>query len=211
MVVVPKFMMTALGADGGTTVLAPTIGAEYARGTSRFEYNLWLTFSRYGFDDAPFKAKSDPDTAWELVRSDLKLINAGADVLWSTALGRDVSFTYGAGAGLGVVFGNLYRTQAYPPAGVPGDPDSYSPCAAPSVPNPNYCGTDNDHYGDYKEPSWFNGGAKPVVFPWIALPQIGLRWKPSSSVALRLDTGLSFPGPFFVGVSSQYRLPQDRR
>jgi hypothetical protein len=79
-------------------------------------------------------------------------------------------------------------------------------CPAEGAGPGDYCDDDNDHYGDYTEPNWLNGGSKPVIFPWIALPQIGMRWKPSRKFVLRVDTGLSFPGPFFLGVSGQYGL-----
>ncbi|PIE05323.1 MAG: hypothetical protein CSA75_05340, partial [Sorangium cellulosum] len=70
----------------------------------------------------------------------------------------------------------------------------------------NYCDNENDHYGDYTEPNWLDGGSRPLIFPWLALPQMGLRWKVSPKIVLRLDTGLSLPGPFFFGVSGQYGL-----
>ncbi len=204
-VVIPAFMFDLYQADGGTTVTSPGIGLEYAVRRNGFEYDAWLMYASYPMKPSPFKAKSDPDQAYEIVKSEIKTLTIGADFLWTTPIDGGFSFVYGGGAGLGIVFGNLYRNQAYPPNGVAGDPNKYVKCPAP-VAQGDYCGTDNDHYGDYTEPNWFDGGSKPVVFPWIALPQVGLRWKPSSRFAMRLDTGLSFPGPFFLGLSGQYGL-----
>lgn len=204
-VYIPTFMFSLFNADGGNAVLAPSIGPEYVTRRNGFEVDTWLTYASYGMDDAPFKSKSDPDVAYEIVRSELKTISVGADFLWTKPLNdKGLSLMYGGGAGIGIVFGNLYRNQAYPPDGQPGDPETYVKC--PVQGTQGYCDDDNDHYGDYTEPSWFGGGAKPVLFPWIALPQIGLRWKPSKQFALRVDTGLSLPGPFFFGVSGQYGL-----
>ncbi len=203
-VVIPKFMFSLYQADGGTTVSSPGIGLEYAVRRNGFEYDGWLMYASYGMKDSPFKAKSDPDQAYEIVRSELKTLTIGADFLWSTPIDSGFSFVYGGGAGLGVVFGNLYRNQAYPPNGVAGDPNTYVKCPGPGI--NAWCGNDNDHYGNYTEPNWLDGGSKPIVFPWIALPQVGLRWKPSAQFAMRLDTGLSFPGPFFFGLSGQYGL-----
>lgn len=204
-VVVPSFMFDLYQADGGSTVTAPGIGLEYAVRRNGFEYDAWLMYASYSMKSSPFKAKSDPDQAYEIVKSELKTLSIGADFMWSAPLDKGFSIVYGGGAGLGIVFGNLYRNQAYPP-NAPGNPDTYVKCPAPGAGPGDYCGSDNDHYGSYAEPSWFDGGSKPVLFPWIALPQIGLRWKPSPKFAMRLDTGLSFPGPFFFGLSGQYGL-----
>lgn len=205
-VVIPQFMFNLFGADGGATVISPSFGPELAVRRKNFEYDVWLTFATYGMDDAPFKAKSDPDIAYEKIRTDLKTLSIGSDFLWAIEMGSDVEFLYGGAFGLGVVFGDIYRNQAYPRNGVPGDPANYQKCAAPGNPNANYCGNDNEHYADYKEPSWVSGGSKPIVFPWIAIPQVGVRWKPSPSFGIRFDTGLSFPGPFFFGLAGHYNL-----
>jgi hypothetical protein len=207
LIYVPEFMFGLFGADGGKAVLAPSIGPEYVTRRNGFEVATWLTFTSYGMDDAPFKASSDPDVAYEIVKSEIKTITVGADFLWTHPLNeKGLSLTYGGGAGIGVVFGKLYRNQAYPPSGQAGDPETYVKCPGPDPAYGGYCATDNDHYGDYAEPSWLDGGAKPLLFPWIALPQVGLRWKPSRHFAMRLDTGLSLPGPFFFGLSGQYGL-----
>lgn len=206
MIYIPTFMFDLFQADGGKAVLAPSFGPEYVTRRNGFEVDTWLTYTSYGMDDAPFKAKSDPDAAYEIVNSELKAITVGADFLWTHPLNdKGLSLMYGAGAGIGLVFGDLRRNQAYPPDGQPGDPEEYEKCPGPNMFG-DYCDDDNDHYGDYTEPSWLDGGSKPLLFPWIALPQVGLRWKPSRQFVLRVDTGLSFPGPFFFGVSGQYGL-----
>jgi hypothetical protein len=205
MVLIPQFMFGLFGADGGRTVWSPQVGPEFAVRRNGFEYDLWLTYSSYSMSNSPFKSSSDPDTAYEIVSSSIKTISIGSDFLWSAPINPRLSFVYGGGAGIGVVFGDLNRTQSYPP-GTPGDPNTYLPCVAPGNPSQSYCGNDNTHYPGYKEPSWISGGSKPIVFPWIAPFQMGLRWKPSPKVALRLDTGFSFPGPFFFGLSGQYGL-----
>lgn len=204
---IPKFMFGLFQADGGAPVTAPSIGAEYVTRRDGFEVDTWLTFTSYGMDDAPFKSSSDPDEAYEIVSSEIKTLTIGADFLWTKPLNdKGLSLVYGAGAGIGVVFGALRRNQSYPANGVPGDPEDYLACPRANYDSGNYCDTENDHYGDYEEPNWINGGSKPVLFPWIAIPQVGLRWKASRKFVMRLDTGLSLPGPFFLGVSGQYGL-----
>jgi hypothetical protein len=121
-----------------------------------------------------------------------------------------VSFQYGGGAGIGFVFGNLYRTQAYKEDGI------YKPCTGNHNPPvlvsgsmDFYCEDDpdhapNQHYPGYKEPSWANGGSKPIIFPWIAI-QTGIRWKPHRNFVARLDAGIGL-GQVFFGIGADYGL-----
>jgi hypothetical protein len=60
--------------------------------------------------------------------------------------------------------------------------------------------------GGYIEPNWFNGGSVPVFFPHIAIPDIGLRYKPVKQVEMRVSTGFSLTG-FFFGLSGDYGIP----
>jgi len=196
-------MFGVFQADGGKSIVSPSVGLELATRHKDFEVDTWISYSSIAMGDVALKSKSDPNSAYEIVNSSMKMLSVGADFLWSTAMNEQLAFTYGGGVGLGLVFGDLKRNQAYS-TGDPNDPSSYTKCPAPSY--SAACGTDNNHYGNYSESNWINGGSKPVIFPWIALPQIGLRYQPSPKFAARLDTGLSFPGPFFVGLSGYYRL-----
>jgi hypothetical protein len=205
MTLIPQFMFGLFGADGGKTMWSPQVGPELAIRRNGFEYDLWLTYASYSMGNAPFKASNDPDTAYEIVSSSIKTISVGSDFLWSAPINPRLQFVYGGGVGIGVVFGDLNRTQSYPPGGSR-DPNAYVPCKGPLSPDPTYCGNDNSHYPGYKESSWINGGSKPIVFPWIAPFQMGLRWKPAPKIAIRLDAGFAFPGPFFFGLSGQHGL-----
>lgn len=202
-VIIPKFMMHLFG-DGGTTVGIPAFGPEFSVRRNGFEYTFSLMYAIYNMDPTPFKAKTDPDTSYEIVDANLKALYLSSDFMWSADFDPKLSFVYGAGAGLGIVFGDIHRVQAYPPAGVT-DPYQYQPCVRPGVPNGAYCGNDNDHYGNFTEPSWANGGSKPIVFPWLSL-NTGLRFKPSRHAVIRLDVGWNlFNGPFF-GLAGNYGL-----
>ena len=68
-----------------------------------------------------------------------------------------------------------------------------------------YCDFTNDHYGAYAEPSWAHGGSKPFIVPWLALPQIGFRYKPIKQFEARFDAGFSISG-FFLGLAASYGL-----
>jgi hypothetical protein len=146
----------------------------------------------------------------------LKLITASVDLLGRIKFDQKgtVALLLGGGVGISGVLGSIFRTQAYPV-----DPDNLNPdditqwrkCARPGDgpqdgDGQDYCGDDNDHYDGYSEPSWTNGGSKPVVFPYVALPHIALEVTPVDEFMVRLDTGFSITG-FFFGLGAGGRLP----
>jgi hypothetical protein len=202
-IIVPKFMMNLFG-DGGRTVYNHAFGPEFTIRKDGFEYVFSLWYASYAMKPTPFKASSDPEAAWEIVESKLSSIFLTSDFLWSSELSPEFSINYGMGAGFGIIFGDLVREQSYPVNGAPGNPEDYLPCIGPLNPDPNYCGTDNDHYNGYTEPSWANGGSKPIIFPWL-VAQTGFRYKPHRNFAARLDAGFGTTG-FFVGLAGNYGL-----
>ncbi len=212
-VIVPQFMINIF-ADGGATVNVPMFGAEYSRRRDGMEIDVALQYADYSMDPFLFKGKSDGEEAWERVSSDLKMMLVSVDLLWEVIKDKkgQFSFMIGGGVGIGGVFGNLYRNQVFPnsPGASSDDPSQWSNCVAPGqgpvAPNgASYCDAANDHYGNYSEPSWANGGSKPFIFPWISLPQLSFRYKPIKQLQTRLDTGFSITG-FFFGLSASYGL-----
>jgi hypothetical protein len=193
----PKFMMNLFG-DGGTSVYSNALGPEFTVRRNNFEYVLSAWWADYSMDPTPFKASTDPEQAWEIVTSKMNALYLTSDFNWSSQINPVFGLNFGLGAGFGFVWGDLLRVQAYRQNG------SLVPCTAPGVPDGNYCGGDNNHYGNYKEPSWTGGGSKPIVFPWFAL-QTGLRIKPHKNFMMRVDAGWAITGPFF-GVSGNYGL-----
>lgn len=203
-IIVPKFMMNIFG-SGGTTILANGFGPEFVIRKDNFEYEFSMLYTGYGMDPTPFKAKSDGPDAWEIVESKIKVLYLAADFNWTHDFKPEFGVNYGFGAGVGLVWGPLYRTQAYPgPGGNPDTGEGFVKCVGPGNPNPAYCGNDNDHYNGYTEPNWANGGSKPIIFPWLAA-QTGLRYKPHRNFIARLDLGFSTSG-FFFGLGADYGL-----
>ena len=208
LLLIPEFIMGLFG-QGGTTLAVHSFGPEFAIRKDGFEYAFALTYAPYTMDQIAFKAPDDPEFAWEVVDSELKVLYLTADFVWSTPVGEQVSFIYGGGGGLGLVFGDLYRTQAYLDNGV------YRPCAGhlnpmnrPSPEGMEYCANDPEHdpqhFPGYTEPSWADGGSKPIIFPWLAI-QAGIRWKPHRNFVGRLEMGIGL-GQVFFGVGADYGL-----
>lgn len=187
-------------AQGGETIWVNTPGVEFAIRKDRFEYNIFGMLGMYSMKDVPFKGNSDVELAWETISADINILFLGSDFMWSTPdFAPGLSFIYGAGIGLGVVFGDLTRTQAYPANG------TYVPCTnvgVPFVPGPGgvgqYCDAENNHYGGYVE------SKTPPVFPWIA-GQLGLRYKVHEKFVGRLELGFTVTSLFF-GLGLDYGL-----
>jgi len=201
--VVPKFMINLFG-DGGRTVLAHGFGPEFTVRKDAFEYVFSAQYTDYSMGWTSFKGSSDAENAWERVRSQIKVVYLTTEFNWTNQVSPVFGLNLGIGAGIGVVFGDLNRVQAYSPTGGPTDPSNYRSCTAPGNPDGNYCGGDNNHYGSYNEASWANGGQKPMFFPWLGLGT-GVRIKPHRNFMMRLDIGWGLVGPYF-GASGSYGI-----
>lgn len=209
---VPSFVMNVVG-EGGTTAYLPggSLTVEVPV-SSRLDFVGSLGAQSFATGPFPFKPHGTPDTEWEIVESDLVAIVATAELMWRFPLddAERVSFRLGGGLGVGLsVIGDLYRTQAYPASGDPSDPDSYEPCVGPNDPAGTfrYCNQldkDATRYGE-ADRALGDGGARPVVYPWVALPQLGLELRPTDGFAIDLELGLSLTG-FFGGAGAKLAL-----
>jgi hypothetical protein len=221
--VIPQALVNVF-ADQAGTFYSNQIGIEADLRTRDFSLIPALTYVTYGTGGPVLflQKGQDPLTAanWTEVNSSMKAIFATVDVMWSKRLAQSLDFEYGAGIGVGVVFGGLVDNWVYPDGAAGplksnvGYP-SFAPCqtASDTLPNGqsvNGCSS-FDHngkppqVGGFQEPSWFGGGAKPVFFPWVGIPQIGLRYKPIGQVETRLTVGLALTG-FWFGLSADYGL-----
>ena len=200
-IIVPKFVLNIFG-DGGENLFFPAAGGvEFSIHSPKMEYDIALWYAGYGFDNMLFKGSNEPEKAWEFIDSTLKTIYGTVDFLWLADMAPGLDFTYGFSLGLGVVFGDLIRTQAYPD---PPRSQNYRRCPgviSPPLPGSDFC-KEGEHY-DYSEPNWFNNGSKPVVFPWIAV-QTGIRYQ-IGDIATRLDLGFG-TSAFFLGLAVDYAL-----
>jgi hypothetical protein len=196
--VIPKFMMTLFG-DGGTSLYENGIGPELTVRKDNFEYVLSAWYVNYGMPNTPFKAKNDPATSWEMVKSTMNALYLTSDFNWTSQINPYFGLNFGIGAGLGILWGNILRNEAYR-----GADGNLHRCAGVGNPDAYYCGSGKDEQYNYKEPDWSSGGAKPFVFPWLAL-QTGVRIKPHRNFMMRIDAGWAVTGPFF-GFSGNYGI-----
>jgi hypothetical protein len=200
-IILPKFMINMF-ADGGTTLYVNSFGAEFGIRKDDFEFLPAISYADYGMDATPFKAKGDPPEAWELVESNLKVLFITADFLWSKPLNSQLAINYGAGAGFGFVFGDITRWEAY--GATDADGNGLQKCNGPGNPSPACEDSEDEGFYGEEEPSWTDGGSKPVLFPWLVV-QTGLRYKPHRNFVGRLDLGFGTSG-FFFGLGADYGL-----
>ncbi len=206
--IIPRGILNIF-ADGGATVQVPMGGLEFGSRRDRLEYVFSLSYADYSKGDMLFKGKGQPDISYERVQSDLAILYGKFEILYEVPLdGRSrFSLLFGGGVGIGGVIGDLYRRQVYPGTGSdPGVPSQWNDCTGLGTPNALYCEVDNGHFGDYAEPSWANGGSKPFIFPWIALPQVSFRYKPLKMLQARADVGFALTSGVYFGASIDYIL-----
>ena len=232
--VIPQFLVN-LFVNEGATFVSHTIGAELDMRRDGQSMIPWIAYTSFGTGDTLFLQKNgiappDQPANWTVVNSSLGAIFLGLDELWSAPLdeGHHLDFEYGFGVGLGFVFGSLHNDWVYetvtsgsgagplvssngrhfaqcPAAGMalPGQlPGSQDSCVVAAHQNATVA-----KIGNYTESNWFGGGGVPVVFPHISIPQIGLRYKPSKQIEMRLGLGFSLTG-FWMGLSGNYGLEQ---
>lgn len=222
--IIPKFMIN-LFVDGGSTVNAFEFGPELTYRRGPLELDMHLGYADYSMDRFLFKEKSDPDRAYELASSDMKLLVASIDIMANIPIDQQGRFSFLIGGDVGVagVLGDLFRSQAYPTkfnrnnpdqpvTASPDDEGAWGECTGAGRPgavdkeSQPYCDASNNHYKGYAEPSLANGGGKPFIVPYLSLPHIAFRAKPFKDTQVRFDTGFSITG-FFFGLGAGYRLP----
>lgn len=197
MLIIPKFLVNWFGVEGATDVITHGVGPEFGFNHPDFEILLSAWFADYGMAETPFKGPNDGPEAWELVTSRLKQVYISSDFLWKNHLNDDWDIHIGAGAGVGIVFGDLDRWEAQWTNGAsvtnPGDP--YTDLGrCPGGTGSAECPFD----GNY-------GTGEPwPVYPWLTF-QTGVRYSPVKEFVARLDLGAGSSG-FWLGLGVDYGL-----
>ncbi|MFO0613679.1 MAG: hypothetical protein U0414_13875 [Polyangiaceae bacterium] len=231
--IVPHFIFSLFASGGPENVNALTGAIEASMHNGAFELDLSAFYGDYSMDEFLFKNKKEPNAAYEIVSSDLKLFGVSVDLLGAIPFGpilkgtskvRALAVTLGGNVSIAGVAGNLYRYQAYPKdfnkfnQDEPNRSeweyckDANDQAGVDTAHNSDYCDASNNHYKkgasnpeDYTEPSWANGGSKPFVFPNLGI-NIGFRIRPHKMFTMHIDSGFGISG-FFVGFGAGVRLP----
>jgi len=157
-----------------------------------------VTYISYAAE-GPYREKGDPEVDTEYVDGNLGLAGLTASLLWSTQLESWIALEYGFGIDLGLVTGELKRTEAYQEGG------EWVPCEGPGLPPQylNYCGTNSvpydekgEHYGVVEE-------RVPPVMAFPSVPHLALRFEPDPHLALKLELAYGIV-QFWFGLSAHY-------
>jgi len=212
-VVLPKFILDAF-VEGGQTVYTNQIGLELDIRKNGFSVIPAISYAEFGTGDILYKDKGAADFVgnYAVGNSGLKALQLSVDLLWSAKINKVLDFEYGIGLGVGFIFGNLLNNWVKEGTGNPqytaNNGKTYTRCDAEGPVGSGCNKADHQksevaRVNNYEEPSWANGGSKPNVIPWVAIPQIGLRFKPIKQFESRLGLGVSLTG-FWFGLSGNY-------
>lgn len=212
--VLPAFLLGAFVKGAPTTYFSTfKLSADFRK--NNFSVVPSLAFTEFGSGDILFAQRGKSEAVngnWSVVNSNIKMISAEVQLLWSSKVHRMVDIEYGLGAGLGMTFDNLGLNWVYADANGQYTSESgrsFSKCASNQNPPGTTGCTSRDHsnseterVGNYKEPSWFNGGSKPSFLP-VLTPIVGVRVKPHQNFMTRVGIGWGLYGPWF-GINGYY-------
>jgi hypothetical protein len=182
----PSFMMNLFVEDqtsGG--MFHPGFGLELNRRKGEFELVLGFEYENLSPDDGFWREKGDdgtsPGQTPDFIEFDgLSWFTTDLTFMFHSPINDKVAFRYGAGFGLGIVFGDALQNDT------------------------NCTGTDfeNDCTLDMSAGAQKNDPADiPPVFPVVNL-LVGAQFRPSRAVSINIETGLRTI--FFFGVSGTY-------
>lgn len=200
---VPSFMLK-LFLDDAPTVSNIGVGVTAThRNKDGMSFVFGLGYAGYGFV-GPFRISGDPEQDTEMLDSSLALLHLRGQMLWSTDIVPNMlSFEYGVGLDVGIVLGEMRRTEAY--RDVSGN---FQKCSGPGLPIPGYCdipqsGGRTDNYDAYGAHYDVVEKRVPPVALIPMLPALALRYTPIPELAIKLDAAFGLM-QFAIGLSASY-------
>lgn len=198
--IIPAFVQQVF-LDEAITVFQPTFQlVATKRNSENFSLVFGLGYASYAFDGV-YRAKGDPEQDTEWLESDLGLLHGTVSALWATKLSDMLDFEYGIGGEIGVMLGELRRTEATKATG------SWQACQGVNNPDPFYCAGPSVAYN--KKGEHYNVVEKriPPVFLLPTLFQMGLRITPTPEVAIKIEAAYA-TAAFWFGASVHLNLSQ---
>jgi hypothetical protein len=184
-VFVPKGMLELFVEEASSGVFHPGFGLELTRRKGEFELVLGFEYENVSPEDGFWLEKGDdpvvPGQSPDFVDFEgLGWFTADLTFAFQSAINDMVAFRYGAGFGLGLVFGDALQTD--------------SVCTGSDIEND--CTPITGGGGQIRDPADI-----PPVFPVVNL-LVGAQIKPTKKMTINIEGGLRTL--FFFGVSSNY-------
>jgi hypothetical protein len=151
------------------------------------------------------------------IRSSLFAFSLGVSLRYALPLNDTFAFEFGVDLGGGLFLGSLSRKWLFddPKGQLSYGGKKYSFCSAgnlqqvgcrPQDRSPDLAvPTINEANLPNSDPSQFDGGKKPVFFPWLSLPVVGVRARINETLSASMHMGLSATG-FWIGVSGGFTV-----
>jgi hypothetical protein len=202
--VVPAFMLELM-LDIAPTPTGPAFGglASYRGNADGPTFDMGIGYASYSFT-GPFRTKGGVANDTEYVQSSLGLVHLTGSILWEAKIAEPLTFLYGVGLDLGIVTGQLKRTEAYlDPAS-----NSWKKCAGPAVGHlycqyPSTIGRTTDPYDKKGEQYNVVDKGVPPVMGFPMLPHLALLYTPIDDLSLRVDAGYGIV-QFWFGFVAAY-------
>lgn len=185
--ITPQFLINWFGVEGGRTLIAPGVAAEFGHSTRDFEILGAVGWQSFGMAPTAFRMPNDPPGEFDIFDSRLGIVSIEANLAWKYHITKTVDIPLGVGLGVGVVTGQLLRFESYV------DPATGARLACTGVGNPSF---------DCEA-----GGLYGPETPWPAYPIVdfrtGVRWQIDRHFVGRFDLGLGSTG-FWLGLGADY-------
>lgn len=185
------------------------------RNTDGFSATFGLAYADYSFEGF-FRQKGDDIGQTEFVKSDMSFWHITSSFMWSTEFLHVLALEYGFGVDLGLVFGNINRTEAYRhptrgwqpctsagDANDPGDGDGTPFCEPPQSGGTTDPSSEKGAHYNVNVGKISGGGSIPDVFLLPAIPQLAIRIMPIKNIAIRLEAAYNIV-QFSVGASLMF-------
>lgn len=130
---VPRALGKIFAEDVPSGINIPQYSLDFSRRRNGTEVIASIYYADYSFQ-GPFRGNGDTVPEYEYLRSSMRAVGVGATMLWGTHFSDIVQIQYGIGFGLGAMFGNVRRTEAYPTTGGPNSRDGFAACVGPNAP-----------------------------------------------------------------------------
>ncbi len=208
---VPSWFLNAF-LEHSTPLNSVSFGGQFIRRKGNFDLIASVNFGLYSPRDGNYMGKNksyDIDVDYLQFRN-LNVLSFEVAFVWHHEFTEWVSLVYGAGLGLGVVLGDIYRISAG------GGTDGRGKCNPENAENPDECyplGMDVSRREEWLNQHTCNDPDSvdsPCLYPesdvWPVIPivhlLVGLNFKVSEQFSVRVDGG--FHDAFYVGATSHY-------
>jgi hypothetical protein len=202
--VVPAFMLELM-LDIAPSPAGPAFGAmaSYRGSKDGPTFDMGIGYASYAFTGA-FRTKGGVANDTEWIESSLGLVHLTGSILWEAKVAEPLSFLYGVGLDVGVVTGQLKRTEA-----TQGANGAWRKCPGPGLavdcgfPMTVPLGTPTDPYNVKGEQYNVVDKSVPPLMGLPMLPHLALRYTPIEELSLRLDAAYGIV-QFWFGLSAAY-------